>query len=359
MKHGFTDFTTQPKRPHIGLIGAICLATGLAFTAAATNSEASVIHATGYHKLNGPHIGTIIIDSDFTTLDCQGYSILPNMERVCGDTGAPATDCGVLIEAVSNAQVINCRIAGFGEGGEDVNKKGEGIYIREGAEDVSISFNTFSDNRHGIRFSEIGDNDDYMPSSDIRTSWVVLWKNTFENQHRNGVTIFHAYDVALVDNEMHSNGADGLDAAWSEYIKVFDSSSTNNGNAGLEFDFCRNVIVSGNSVSANGNYPTRPNNGISFDDSDGIQIKDNYVLYNKKDGVRLNNIDENKSMTFLTGQAITSVASGNNIFMNGTPFDGSDDYCDVYEDDVEEELGWKTSMNQNSFQTMCNKQGDM
>jgi parallel beta-helix repeat protein len=210
--------------------------------AAASSGTMSITSDT---TLTEDHNGTIIIDADDVTLNCQGRRV---------SAGGDFSN-GIVAAGVRNVRVVNCWVTGFFEAitlfdtqgvilenNEIVD--GETAILARGGGVLTITGNTIFRNTVGV---------------DIQDCSQVFVSNNLVAYHRGeGITLRSVIDAYIENNPfIGHNGSDGLDVESGTLIRITNNRIGSNGGHGVDLRMSNSCTVQHNDLRHNASGPFR------------------------------------------------------------------------------------------------------
>jgi parallel beta-helix repeat protein len=219
---------------------------GLLFAAAAIALPASAGATSGTmwidsdQTLAEDHSGSIIIDANNVTLNCNHHRVTPGGEF----------SNGIIVIGLNDVRVVNCKVSGFFENitvfdshnvslqGNEVTDADAGILVRGGAF-LTITGNVVTGNGDGLDINEC--------------SQVFISDNRVSGNRDEGIDMDSVSDAYIENNPLiGGNGSDGLDIESSNLIRITNNVITGNPRWGVDLQQSTNCTIQNNDLRANG-----------------------------------------------------------------------------------------------------------
>lgn len=326
-----TGFATLPSGP-----GGCSYLTGLN----ETNISGNITLCAGTYYMNDTYNdgiviennGTLVIDTDYLELDCNGAIIIGNSDGY-----------GIFMENRTNVTIRNCVIQSYERAinvyntnnseiidnniGDSLGTTTSGIYIRTSTE-LNISNNSVHDIA-GDGITMLGLLGGMKPNSDN-----IFYNNSINSSTGDGLDLTVDENSTIYHNVIELNGMSGIYASGYNH-SIYNNTIRNNTLKGINLEESNTTIfennISGNtgsgvSVTANNNTIynntiTENNEGIYVIVANFIDIYNNTINLSSAESIYLSdstncNVSNNTLLNGTYGIRVAGVSLSNNIISN-------------------------------------------
>ena len=251
------------KRLAVVLVTTFLAFSVLAAPAVASSDPLSIAVDT---TLTENHIGSIVIEANGVTLDCNGYSVIGP------GTG---TGLGITISGRTGVTITNCHVTGFDVGIQLIFGDNNVLRDNQAEGNILFGFALFESSLNTMVGNTAHANDGHGFGIGTNSDWNTVESNTVTDNGGVGILLFEASnnDVrdnsatgnniglavqlgghnTLTDNTANGNG-DGFVIDRGDYTVLRDNQADRNTETGFGFLESSSNTVVGNRAFHNGDY---------------------------------------------------------------------------------------------------------